>query len=46
MSPADIGLPVWMHKKGEVIEWRLDNIEVAKLPPDHLSGEPVDYKKW
>ncbi len=92
MSPADIGLKVWLKKpdgiwegpflvvdcashgdimpiikyRKEIVEvswitakrwgmvsdddkilnWRLENVEVSKIDPSGLEGEPVNYPDW
>jgi hypothetical protein len=35
-----------VHAGGKVIHWRLDNVQVSKIPPDQLQGCPVDYPSW
>ena len=28
------------------IEWRVEDVELSKLPPEHLSGSPVRLRDW
>ena len=34
------------NSRYKVLKWRIDGVEVSKLPPEFVAGEPVELRQW